>query len=100
MADQPPRDEGGQFTDPDDDEAEGGTGDTETKSTRTRWRWTGTLAALLLVSTACAVILLYAARGVKVPLWATGTFGLATLASVAWAFGESALKAARDSGGK
>jgi len=75
------------------------TDDTTTKSTRTRWEHTGTFAALLLVGTSCAVVLAYTYRGTEAPLWATATFGLATLASVAWVFGESALKAARSAKG-
>lgn len=70
-----------------------------TKSTRTRWDHTGTLSALLLVGTACAIVLVETWRGGEAPLWATATFGLATLASVAWVFGESALRAARQAKG-
>ncbi|MFC7156538.1 hypothetical protein ACFQPA_13900 [Halomarina halobia] len=57
------------------------------------------MTTLLLVSTACAVVAVYVYRGEAVPLWATATFGLATLASVARVFGESALKAARSADG-
>jgi len=70
-----------------------------TKSTKTRWEHTGSLSALLLVGTSCAVVLAYTWRGGSAPLWATATFGLATLASVAWVFGESALRAARSAKG-
>jgi len=73
--------------------------DVTTKSTRTRWEHTGTFSALLLVGTACTVVLIYTWRGGEAPLWATATFGLATLTSVAWVFGESALKAARNAKG-
>jgi hypothetical protein len=73
--------------------------DTTTKSTKTRWEHTGTFAALLLVGTSCAVVLTYVSRGAEVPLWASATFGLSALTSVAWAFGESALKAASSAKG-
>ena len=71
--------------------------DTTTKSTKTRWEHTGTFAAILLVTTVCVVLLISVYRGTEAPLWATGTFGLSTLAAVAWVFGESALRAARKS---
>ncbi|AFD02287.1 putative protein 6 [Haloarcula hispanica icosahedral virus 2] len=74
--------------------------DSTTKSTRTRWEWTGTLAAFALVMTACAAVLIPLYRGDAVPLWATVTFGLSALASVAWAFGESALRAATEARSK
>ncbi|AAY24940.1 ORF 14 [Haloarcula hispanica virus SH1] len=73
--------------------------DNTTTSTRTRWEHTGSLSALLLVGTCCATVLVYVSQGVEAPLWATATFGLATLASVAWVFGESALRAARNAKG-
>lgn len=73
--------------------------DSVTKSTKTRWVGTGTFAAVVLLLTLSAVVLIYAYRGAKLPLWASATFGLVTLTAAAWAFGESALKAASEAKG-
>jgi len=71
--------------------------DDTTKSTKERWDKTGTVAALVLVATTCAVVVSYIYRGQAVPIWASATFALMALSAVAWTFGESALKAARKS---
>lgn len=73
--------------------------ETTTKSTRTRWELTGTAAALALVTTTCALTTVYVWRGQTVPLWLASSFSLSTLAGVAWAFGESALRAAKSARG-
>lgn len=70
--------------------------DAETKSTATRWRWTGTIGAFILLIDLSALVLVYAVDDRTVPLWVAGAFMLAVLAAVAWTFGPSKLKAAKD----
>jgi hypothetical protein len=70
-----------------------------TTSIKTRLEWVGSAAALLLLSTSCLAVLVYVARGDRVPVWASASFTLSVLAAAAWTFGESALAAARKARG-
>jgi len=89
------------------DEQPGGDADAEefedddqtTTETDARWTYTGSISALLLVATTSVVFIIYAYRGARIPAWLSASWSLSLLAAVAWTFGESALRAARESRG-
>jgi hypothetical protein len=73
--------------------------DQTTTETDARWTYTGSIAALVMVTTTSVVFVLYAWRGARIPAWLSASWSLSLLAAVAWTFGESALRAARESQG-
>jgi len=88
--DQPGGDAGGEEFEDDDQ---------TTTETDARWTYTGSIAALLMVATTSVVFVLFAYRGERIPAWLSASWSLSLLAAVAWTFGESALRAARESKG-
>ena len=89
-SEQPPADDGAEEFEDDDQ---------TTTETDARWTYTGSISALLLVSTTSVVFIIYAYRGARIPAWLSASWSLSLLAAVAWTFGESALRAARESRG-